>query len=177
MPWDENYYKFYILAVQSLNHIMFPWYFVTSWTAAHQTSLSFTISMSLLKLMSIESMMPSNYLILCHLLLLLSSIFPVSRYFSMSWLFTLGGQSIGASDLASVLPMHIQNWFSLGLTHLVSSLSKELSRVFSSITVWKHQFFGAQSSLWSNSHIHIWLWKNQRFDYVHLCWQSDVSAS
>ena len=102
--------------------------------------------------------------------------FPAWGSFLMSQLVTSGGQSIGASDLASVLPMHIQDWFSLGLTHLVSSLSKELSRVFSSITVWKHQFFGAQSSLWSNSHIHIWLWKNQRFDYVHLCWQSDVSA-
>ena len=132
---------------------MFPWYFVTSWTAAHQTSLSFTISMSLLKLMSIESMMPSNYLILCHLLLLLSSIFPVSRYFSMSWLFTLGGQSIGASDLASVLPMNIQRCFPLGLTSLISLLSKGPSRVFSSTKVQKHPFSGSQPSLWSNSHI------------------------
>ena len=103
--------------------------------------------------------------------------FPVLRYFSMSGLFALDGQSIGASVLASVLSMHIQDWFSLGLTHLISVLSKGLSRVFSSITIWKHLFFGAQSSLWSNSHIHTWLWKNQRFDYIHLCWQSDVSAS
>ena len=63
----------------------------------------------------------------------------------------LGGQSIGAS--ASVLPMNVHGWFSLGLTALISLLSKGLSKVFSSTTIWKHQFFGAQPSLWSNSHI------------------------
>ena len=73
----------------------------------------------------------------------------------MSWPFALGGQSIRAS--ASVLPMNIQGWFPLGLTDLISLLSKGLLRVFSSTTVWKHQFFGAQSSLWSTSHIHTWL--------------------
>ena len=64
-------------------------------------------------------------------------------------------QSIGA--LASVLPMKVQGWFPLGLIGLISLLSKRLSRVFSSTTIWKHQFFGTQSSLWSNSHIHTWL--------------------
>ena len=73
----------------------------------------------------------------------------------MSWLFTSGGQSIWAS--ASVLPMSIQGWFPLGLTGLISLLSRELSRVFSSTTVWKHEFVSAQPSLWSNSHIHTWL--------------------
>ena len=73
----------------------------------------------------------------------------------MSQLLTSGGQSIGAS--ASVLPVTIQCWFPLGLTGLISLLSKGLSRVFSSNTVWKHQFFSAQLSLWSNSHIHTWL--------------------
>ena len=77
--------------------------------------------------------------------------FPASGAFPMSWLFPLSGQRIGAS--ASVLPMNIQGWFSLGLTGLISLQSKRLSRVFSSTTVRKHQFFGAQPSLWSNSHI------------------------
>ena len=80
-----------------------------------------------------------------------------SGSFPMSWLFTSGGQSIGASVSASVLPMNIQGWFLLGLTCLISLLFNGLSRVFSSTTVWKHQFFGTQLSLWSNSHIHTWL--------------------
>ena len=67
----------------------------------------------------------------------------------------LGGQSIGTAP--QVLPMDIQGWFPLGLTGLISLLSKGFSRLFFNITVWKHQFFGAQSSLWSNSHIHTWL--------------------
>ena len=83
--------------------------------------------------------------------------FPASESFPMSWLFTSGGQSIGASASASVLPKNSQGWFSLGLTGLISLLSKELSRVFSNTTVRKHQIFGIQPSLWSNSHIHTWL--------------------
>ena len=81
--------------------------------------------------------------------------FPASGSFPMSQLFVSGGQSIGAS--ASVLPMNIQGWVPLGWTGLISFLSKGLSRVFSNTTVWKYQFFGAQPSLRSNSHIHIWL--------------------
>ena len=84
--------------------------------------------------------------------------FPASESFPMSWLFASGGQSIGAS--ASVLPMNIQDWVPLGLTNLTSLLSEGLPRVFSSTTVWKHQFFGAQCSLWSSSHICTWLLKN-----------------
>ena len=128
--------------------------FVIPWTAACQTSLSFTISWSLLQIMSIESVILYNHLIFC-CPLLLPSIFPASESFPMSWHFTSGSQSIGAS--ASVLPMNIQDWFPLGLTGLISLLSKGLSRVFSNITVQKHQFFSTQLSLWSNSHIHIWL--------------------
>ena len=75
----------------------------------------------------------------------------------MSLLFTLSGQSIGASASASVLPKNIQGWFPLGLTGLISLQSKGLSRAFSSTTVGKHQFFSAQPSLWSNSHICTWL--------------------
>ena len=83
--------------------------------------------------------------------------FPSSGSFPMSRLLALGVQDIGALSSASVLPMHIQGWFPLGWTGLISMLSKGLSRVFSSTTVWKHKFFSAQSSLWSNSHIHTWL--------------------
>ena len=81
--------------------------------------------------------------------------FPASGSFPMSQLFTSGGQSIGV--LTSVLPMNIQGWFPLGLTGWISLLSKGLSRVFPSTTIQKHQFFSAQPSLWSNSHIHTWL--------------------
>ena len=83
--------------------------------------------------------------------------FPASVSFPMSWLFALGGQSIGASTSALVLPMNIQGWFPLGMTNLISLLPKGLSRVFSSTTVQKHQFFGSQSSLWSKSHVPTWL--------------------
>ena len=83
--------------------------------------------------------------------------FPTSGPFPVSQLFTAGGQIIGASDSVSVLPMNIQGWFPLGLTGLISLLSKGLSRVFSNTTVQKHQFFSVQLSLWSNSHIHTWL--------------------
>ena len=79
---------------------------------------------------------------------------PASGSFTVSWLFTSGGQSIGASVSASVLPMYIQEWFPLGLTGLISLWSKGLSRVSSYTTVQKHQFFGAQPSWWSNAHIH-----------------------
>ena len=82
--------------------------------------------------------------------------FPASRSFPMSWLFT-SGQSIGASALASALPMTIQAWFPLGLSCLISLQSKGLSRVFSNTTVRKQQFFSTQLSLWSNSYIHTWL--------------------
>ena len=127
-------------SVQSLSHVHL---FVTPWTAACQASSSITNSRSLLKLMPIVSMMPTNHLILCRPLLLLPSNFPASGSFPMSQLFASGGESIGASASASVLPMNIQDWFPLGLTSWISLLSKGLSRVFSSTTVQKHQFFSA----------------------------------
>ena len=83
--------------------------------------------------------------------------FPVLGSFPMSWLFASGGQSTGTLTSASVLPLNIQGWFPLGLTDLISLLSKGLSRVFSSTTARKHQFFGAQPSLWSKFHICTWL--------------------
>ena len=138
-------------SVQSLSHV---WLFATPWTAARQASLAIT---NLLKLVSIESVMPFNHLILCCPLLLLPSIFLASGSFPMSQLFASGSQRIDASASASVLSMNIQDWFPWGLTGLISLQSKGLSRVFSNTTVQKHQFFGAQLSLWSNSYIHIWL--------------------
>ena len=83
--------------------------------------------------------------------------FPASGCFPRSQIFTSGGQIIGASASASVLPVNIQDWFPLGWTGLISFQSKGLSRVFSSTTVWKDQFFGAQASLWSTPPIHTWL--------------------
>ena len=102
--------------------------------------------------------------------------FTASGSFPMSQLFTLGGQSIGASALASLFPMNIQGWFSLGLTGLISLLSKGLSRVFSSTTVREFKFFGVQPCYGPTlTSIHDY-WKNHGFDYTDLCWQSDVSA-
>ena len=133
-------------------------YSVTPWTAAHQAFLSFTVSWSLLRFMSVESVTPSNHLILCCPLLLLPSIFSCTGSFQMSQLFTSGGQSIGVSAPASVLPMNVQGWFPLGLgLGLISLLTEGLSRMFSSTTVQKHQFFSAQPFLWSSSHIRTWL--------------------
>ena len=83
--------------------------------------------------------------------------FPASGSIQMSQFFASGGQSIGTSALAPVLPMNIQDWSPLGWTGLISLQSKGLPRVFSNSTVQKHQFFGIQPSLWSNSHIHTWL--------------------
>ena len=103
------------------------WLFVTPWTAACYFSLSITNSQSLLKFMSIESVMQSNHLILCRRLLLLTSIFPSIRVFSNESALASGGQSIGVSASASVLPVNIQGWFPLGWTGFISLLSKGLS--------------------------------------------------
>ena len=160
-----------------LSHV---WLFATPWIAACQASLSFTIFQSLLKLMSIEWVMPSNHLILWCPLSSCPQYFPASGSFPMSWLFTSGGQRTGASASASVLSMNIQGWFPLVLTGLISLQSRGLLRVFASTRVWRHWFFGAQPSLWFNSHIHTWLhdyWKDRSFDYTDICQQSDVFPS
>ena len=130
------------------------WLFVIPWIAACQASRSITNSQSLLKLMSIDSVMPFNHLILCCPLLFLLS---ASGSFSRGQFFLLGGQSIGVSASVSLIPMNIQDWFILGMTGWISLQSKGLSRVFSNTTVQKHQFFGAQLSLHANSHNHTWL--------------------
>ena len=145
MPCPEHYAWSTVVGVQSLSHV---WLSVTPWTAAHQASLPFTISWSLLKFMSIQLVMPSNHLILCCPLLPLPSIFSSIRVFfnesALSirwpkyWTFSF---SISPSDKYS------------GLTSfridVISLLSKGLSRVFPSTTIQKHQFFRAQPSLWS----------------------------
>ena len=148
-------------SVQSLSCVRL---FATPWTAACQAFLSITNSWSLLKLMSIDLVMPSNHLIFCRPLLLPPSIFSTSGSFPMSQFFTSGGQSTGVSASASVLPMNIQDWFPLGWTGLISLQSKKFSRVFSNTTVQKHQFFGAQLFYSPTlTPIHDY-WKNHSFD-------------
>ena len=117
---------------------------------------------------------PTNHLILCcPLLLVPSSLSQHQGLFQGVSFSHSGGQSIGAS--ASVLVLNIKYWFPLGLNSLISLLSRGLPGVFSSTTIWKHQFFSAQPSLWSTfTSVHDCL-KNRSFDYTDLCWQSDVS--
>ena len=122
------------------------WLFATPWTAARQASSSFTISQSLLKLVSSEFVMPSNHLISVIPFSSCPQSFPASKSFPMSRLFTSCGQSSGASASVSVLPVNTQDWFPLGLTGLIFLHSKGISRVFSSITVQKYQFFCTQPS-------------------------------
>ena len=150
---------------------------MTPWTAAHQASQSFTISLSLLKLMSIELMMLSNHLILCHPFLLLPSIFPSIRVFSKEFcsfppLFTSGGQSIEAPASASVFPMNIQDWFPLGLTGWMSLQSKGLSSLLQhhsskASVIQCSAFFMVQFS-----HLYMTAGKTVALTI----WQSDVSA-
>ena len=126
-------------------------------TAACKASLSFTISQSLLKLCPLSHWCHPTTPSSVAPFFSCPQFSPASRSFPVSGLFASGGQSIGALASASVLPMNIQSWFPLGLTGLISLLPKELARVFSSTTVWKHQFLDTQPSLWSNSHICTWL--------------------
>ena len=135
--------------MQSLSCI---WLFVTPWTAARQASLEFAQTHVYWVNDTIQPSYPSA--------IPFSSCpqsFPSSGSFQMSQLFASSGQIIGSSASASVFPMNIQGWFPLRLTGLISLVSNGLSRVFSSTTIQKHQFFGAQFSLWSTSHIHTWL--------------------
>ena len=133
-------------------------------TAACQAFLSFAISQSLFYLMFTESGMPSNISSSVALFSSWPQSFPASGSFPMSQLFPSGGQSTGVSASTSVLPMNTQDWFPFWLTGLISLLSKGLSRVFFSTIVRKHQFFGAQFSSWSNSHIHTDHWNNHSLD-------------
>ena len=133
-----------INSVQSLSCV---WLLATPWTAAHQASLSITNSQSLLKLMSIASVMPSSHRILCHPLLLLPSIFPSNRVFSKESVLYIRWPNYWRFSF-SISPSneYIQDWSPLGWAGWILQ-SKELSRVFSNITVQKHQFFSTQLSL------------------------------
>ena len=138
---------------------------------ALQASLPITLSWSLLKFMSIELVMLTNHLILCRPLLSCPQSFPASGSFPMNRLFTSGGQSLGAS--ASVPPMNFQGWFPLGLTGLTSLHSKG---VFCNTTIQKYQS-SVLSLLYGPTIISTHdYWKNHSFEYVDLCWQSNVSA-
>ena len=130
-----------------------------SWTVASQAPLFSTISQNLLKFMNFKSIVLSNHLILCHPLLM-PSIFPSTKVFSNELALCIRWPKYSSFRLASVLPKNIQSWSPLGLTCLISLQSKRLSRVFARTTVQKYQFFGAQPSLWSSSHVHTWLWIN-----------------
>ena len=140
-------------SVQLLSHV---WLFETPWTAARQASLSITNSWSSLKLTSIESVMPSNHLILGCPLLLLPPIPPSIRVFSNESTVHMRWPKYWSFSLSSVLSMNTQDWSPLEWTGWISLQSKGLSRVFSNATVQKHQFFGIQLSSQSNSHIHTW---------------------
>ena len=134
----------HVLNISSVQSLSCVWLFATPWTAACQASLSIANAQSLLKLMSIESVMPSTIsssVVPCSSCL---QSFPAPWSFPVSQFFTSGGQSVGVSPSVSVLPMNIQDWFPLGWTGWISLQSKGLSRVFSNTTVQKHQFFGAQ---------------------------------
>ena len=137
--------------VQSLSRVRL---FATPWTAARQASLSFSISQSLLKLMSIESVMPSNHLILCHPLLLPPSIFPSIRVLSNESVLCIRWPKYWSFSFSTSPSNEHPGLISLRMDWLDLLASKGLSRGFSNTTVQKHQFFGTHLSLWSNSHIH-----------------------
>ena len=138
-------------SVQSLSHVRL---FATPWTTARQASLSITNSRSLLKVISIESVMPSTHLILCYPLPLLPSIFPSIRVFSNESALCIRWPKYWSFSF-NISPFNEHSGLiSLEWTGWISLQSKGLSRVFSNTTVQKHQFFGAQLSSQSNSHIH-----------------------
>jgi len=151
--YRNNQWDLQFSSVQSLSRVQL---FATAWITAHQASLSITNSRSSLRLMSIESVMPSSHLILHRPLLLLPPIAPSIRVFSNESALRMRWPSTGVSDSASFPPKKSQGWSLSEWTGWISLQSKGLSRVFSNITVQKHQFFGTQLSSQSNSHIHTW---------------------
>ena len=166
-------------SVQSLSLVR-P--FTTPWTAACQASLSFTISQSLLKLMSIESVMPSNHRILCHLLFLLPSIFPIIRVFSNEWTLRVRWTKYRSFSFTISPSNDSQDWFPLGLTGWTSLRSKGLSRVFSNSTVQKHQFFGSQHTYnggQNSKHWQLKCWWGCRATGIltHCWWECKVEKS
>ena len=143
-------YVYQLSSVQLLSHF----WLCDPMVSVCQASLSITNTCSLLKFMSIESVMPSNHLILCCPFLLQLSIFLSIRVSFTESILPIRCQSFGVLASAWVLPMNIQDWFPLGWTCWISLQFKGVSRVFSNTTIQKNQFFGAQLSLWSSCHIH-----------------------
>ena len=141
------------VSVQSLSRVRLC---VTPWTAARQASLSITNYRSLLRLMSIELVMPSNHLIPC-CPLLSPSVFPSIRVFCSKLALRIRWPKYWSFSFNISPSKEYSGLISLGWTGWISLQSKGLSRVFSNTTVPKHQFFGTLLSLWSNSHIHTWL--------------------
>ena len=155
----------FAVVVQSVSHV---WLFMTPQTAARQAPLSSTISRSLLRFKSIELVMLSNHLIPCCPFSFRLQSFPASESFPMRQLFASGGQSIGASASASVIPMNIQGWFPLGLTDLISQQSRTTIQSTNSLVL---------SLLYGSTLTSIYnYWKDHSFNYIDFCWQSDVSA-
>ena len=150
--WDHQ-----LSSVQLLSRVRL---FVTPWISGRQASLSITDSRSLLKHMSIESVMPSSHLILCHTLLLLPPIPPSIRVFSSESTLRMRWPKHWSFSFRSVLPMNTQDCSLLGWTGWISLLSKGLSRVFYNTTAQKHQLFDTQFSSQPNSHIHTWPMEN-----------------
>ena len=153
MLWQ---YRYSSVQFSSFHLLSCVWLFATPWIAASQASLSITNSRSSFKLVSIESVMPSSHLILCRPLFLLPPIPPSIRVFSNESTLCMWWPKYWSFSFSNVLLMNTQDWFPLGWTGWISLQSKGLSRVFSNTTVQKHQFFGAQLSSQSNSHIHTW---------------------
>ena len=161
ISWLQSPSEVIFSSIQLLSHVRL---FATPWTATRQASLSITNSWSLPKCMSVELVMPSNNLILCHPLRLLPSVFPTIRVFSDKSPLPIRWPNIGVSVPTSVLPMNIQDSFHLGWTGLISLQSKGLSKVSSNTTVQKHQFFSPQffySPILTSIHDH---WKNHSLD-------------
>ena len=165
--WSSQTYN---VDVQSLSHVQI---FATPWTAAHQASLSFTISWRLIKFMSIDLVMLSNYLILCHPLLLLPSIFPSIRISFNESTLHIKWPKYWSLSFSISPPMNTQGWFPLELTGLVSLLSSLLQHHNSKASILRSSaFFMVQLS-----HPYMTTGKNHIFDYIDFCQQSDVSAS
>ena len=133
-----------VVFVESISHVQL---FATPWTVTCQASLSFTISWNLLRIMSIESVMPSNHLIICHPLLLLPSIIPSIRVFFNELALCIRWPKYWSFSFSFSPSNEYSELISLGWTGWISLQSKGLSRIFSNTTVQKHQFFGAQLSL------------------------------
>ena len=153
--WSEGTIRSSLINMVTLLLFSCVQLFTTPWTAARQTSLSFAVSWSFLKVISLSHWCHPT--ILCHPLFLRLSVFPSIRVFSSESTVCMRWPKYWSFASALVLPMNIQGWFLLVLTGLISLQFKGLSRVFSSTTVRRHQLFGAQPSLWSSCHIHTWL--------------------